>query len=102
MLKNYLKIALRTFRKNKIFSGINILGLAIGLAAFWLLALYVGNELSYDDYHVNAKGVFRVAQHLNWDGGKLNLAPTPEPLATALRTDCPEIQETVRLDAEGG
>src|SRR6185295_15353906 len=102
MFKNYLKIALRTIRRNKIFSGINILGLAIGLAAFWLISLYIANELSYDNYHVNAKHIFRVAQHLNWNGGKLNMVPTPAPLAAALKADYPEIQETVRLDAEGG
>ncbi|MEP7141466.1 MAG: ABC transporter permease [Ferruginibacter sp.] len=102
MIKNYFIVAIRTFRRNKIFSGINILGLAIGLAAFWLIALYVGNELSYDNYHANANRIFRVAQHLTWEGGKLNLAPTPPPFAPALKADYPEIQETVRFDAEGG
>ncbi len=102
MLKNYFKIAWRSLRKHKVFSIINISGLAIGLAAFWMITLYVADELSYDDYNVNASRIFRVAPHLNWDGGNLNLAPTSAPFAPALKSDYPEIQEVVRIDPEGG
>lgn len=102
MLKNYFKIAWRSLRKHKIFSIINISGLAIGLAAFWMITLYVADELSYDDYHANASRIFRLAQHLNWDGDDLHLAPTSDPFAPALKSDYPEIQEAVRIDPEGG
>lgn len=102
MLKNYFKIAWRSLRKHKVFSIINISGLAIGLAAFWMITLYVADELSYDDYNVNAGRIFRVAQHLNWDGGNLHLAPTSAPFAPTLKNDYPEVQEAVRIDAEGG
>src|SRR6188508_3272218 len=102
MIKNYFTVAWRTFRRNKIFSGINVVGLAIGLAAFWLIALYVAYELSYDNFHAKGKRIFRVAHHLKWNGGKLDLAPTPPPMADALKADYPEIEETVRFDPEGG
>ena len=54
MLKNYLKIAWRNIVKNKLFSFINIAGLAIGLCCFTLIALFVLDELSYDRYNKKA------------------------------------------------
>ncbi len=102
MLKNYLKIAFRNLQKNKIFSMINILGLTIGLTAFWLITLYVADELSFDRYHQNADRIYRVVQHAKWDGGKFDLTGTSAPFAPALKNDYPEIEETVRFDLEGG
>jgi len=102
MLKNYFIIAIRNIRRNKTFSGITILGLAIGLAAFWMIALYIADETTYDSYHEKADRIYRIAQHMNWDGSSLNLAPTAPPMAPSLKSDYPEIQETVRIDAEGG
>src|SRR3954469_15850484 len=102
MLKNYFIVAFRNLVRHKIFSLINIGGLAIGLAAFWMITLYVGNEISYDKYHVNADRIFRVVQHASWDGGKLNAAVTVAPLAPALRNECPEVLATTRFDMEGG
>ncbi len=48
MFRNYFKTAWRNLKRNKVYAAINIGGIAIGLAAFWLIALYVGDELSYD------------------------------------------------------
>ena len=48
MIRNYFKTAWRNLQRNKIYAAINISGIAIGLAAFWLIALYVSDELSYD------------------------------------------------------
>jgi len=59
MLKNYLLIAWRNITKNKVFSFINIAGLAIGLACFTLIALYVVDELSYDRYNEKASRIYR-------------------------------------------
>jgi putative ABC transport system permease protein len=102
MFKNYIKIAFRNLQKNKVFSLVNIAGLTIGLAAFWLIALYVADELSFDRYHENANQIYRVVQHANWDGGKFDLTGTSAPFAPALKNDFPQIQETVRFDIEGG
>ncbi len=60
MFKNYFKTAIRNFRKNKTFSFINIIGLAIGLTCFVLIAVFVFDELSYDRYPVDAKNIYRV------------------------------------------
>ncbi len=102
MIKNYIKITFRNLQKNKVFSLINISGLTIGLAAFWLIALFVADELSFDRYHENADRIYRVVQHAKWDGGKFDLTGTSAPFAPALKNDFPEIKEAVRFDMEGG
>ena len=60
MVKNYFKIALRNFLKNKAFSLINIMGLAIGMASCLLIMQYVSFELSYDRFHQNADDLYRL------------------------------------------
>ncbi|HZY79380.1 MAG TPA: ABC transporter permease [Cyclobacteriaceae bacterium] len=102
MLLSYFTVALRNLLRHKLFSLINIGGLAVGLAAFWMLALYVGNELSFDRYHEKADRIFRIAQHAQWDGGNFNGAVTQVPYAAAMKADFPEVEEAVRIDAEGG
>jgi putative ABC transport system permease protein len=84
------------------FSVINIGGLALGLAATWFIALHVGHELSYDRYHENSNRIFRIAQHAQWDGGAFNGAITPVPYGATMKADFPEVEEFVRIDAEGG
>jgi putative ABC transport system permease protein len=102
MLLNYFKNAWRNLQKHKIYAGINIAGMAIGLTAFWLIALYVGDEMSYDRQFANADNIYRIAQHATWDGGSFDIVPTAPPLATALQTNFPEVETTARLDIEGG
>ncbi|MFC0514989.1 ABC transporter permease [Mucilaginibacter angelicae] len=102
MLRNYIKIAWRNLIKHKVFSFINIFGLATGIAAFWLISLYVVDEWSYDRYNLKANRVFRVVQHGTWNGGKFNLAVTSPPYAPALKNDYAEVEDAIRIDAEGG
>src|SRR5580658_6640088 len=102
MLKSYLRVALRNLRKNKIYSVINIAGLAVGLAIFWLMGLYIADELSYDRASPNADHIYRVVQSGSWSGGSFKLAITPPPFAPALKKDYPEIEAAARVDMEGG
>ena len=102
MLSNYFKVALRNLLRSKIYSAINISGMAIGLAAFWLIALYVADELSFDRYHGNASRIYRVAHHARWEGGEMHLAATSAPFANALKTEFPEILQATRVLREGG
>ncbi|MCK8492713.1 ABC transporter permease [Spirosoma sp. RP8] len=102
MLRNYLKITVRTLWKNKLFSGLNVVGLGIGMAAVWLMVLYVVDELSYDRFHAKADRIVRVVQHAQWSGGNLNLAVTSAPYAPALQADYPDVEKTVRFHPEGG
>ncbi|MEP6952076.1 MAG: ABC transporter permease [Ginsengibacter sp.] len=102
MYKNYFKSALRNLSRHKGYAAINITGLVLGLSAFWLIALYVADELSYDRYNTNADRIVRVVQHASWDGGNLNIALSSAPFAPALKTAYPEIEDAVRIDPEGG
>lgn len=99
---NDLKIAWRNLNKHRLFSLINIFGLALGLAAFWLIALYVTNELSYDRFNLKADRIFRVVQHGKWGTGRFDLAITSAPYAAALKADYPEVEDATRVDPEGG
>ena len=60
MLRSYLNIAFRSLWKNRVYSGINVVGLAVGLAACLLITLYVADELSYDRYHERPDRLHRV------------------------------------------
>ena len=71
MLRNYLLIALRNLFRNRISSLVNILGLAIGMAAFVLIIQYVRFELSYDDFHEKGDQIFRIQQD-RYDKGKIS------------------------------
>jgi putative ABC transport system permease protein len=102
MLRNYVKIAWRNLIKHKVFSFINIFGLATGIAAFWLISLYVVDEWSYDRYNLKADRIFRIVQHGTWNGGKFNLAVTSPPYAPTLKNDYAEVEDAIRIDAEGG
>ncbi len=102
MFRNYVKIALRNLWKNRVYSGINVFGLAIGLATCLLITLYVADELSYDRYHERADRIYRVVHHASWNEGKLNLAPTSAPYGPTLKQNYPEIEQAVRIVGEGG
>ena len=102
MLKNHFKTAWRNLKRNKIYSAINISGMAIGLAAAWLIALYVFDELSYDRSFANAGRIYRVAHHASWQGGSINFPLSPPSLAPAIKQKFPEIEQLVNIDPEGG
>jgi len=102
MFKNYFKTAWRNLQRNKIYAAINIGGIAIGLAACWLIILYVSDELNYDRSFANADRIYRIAQHASWQGGSMNLPITSAPFATAFKTTFPEVEDAARINLEGG
>ncbi|RIV17347.1 ABC transporter permease [Fibrisoma montanum] len=102
MLLNYLKIAVRSLWKNRVFSALNLVGMGIGIAAVGLMTLYIAHELSYDRFHANADRIVRVVHYASWPTGNLQIAPTSAPYAKALQTDYPDIEKTVRIHPEGG
>ncbi len=102
MFRNYVKIAFRNLWKNRVYSGINVFGLAVGLATCLLITLYVADELSYDRHHKRADRIYRVVHHASWDQGNLNLAPTSAPYGPTLKQNYPEIEQAVRIVPEGG
>ena len=97
MIKNYLTVAVRNIARNKTFSAINILGLAIGMACCILILLYVQDELSYDQHHEHAHRIYRVAAEGKVAGTMRQFAITPFPMGPALVRDYPEVIKAVRF-----
>jgi len=98
MLKNYLKVALRNLLKHKVYSFINILGLAVGIAASVLIALYIFDELSYDRFHVNADRTYRVvADWSNKGDSRIHQLGTPSVLARTIRGMYPQVESLVQI-----
>jgi putative ABC transport system permease protein len=100
MIKNYLKIAGRNIIKNKLFSIINIMGLAIGLACSMLILLWVQDELSFDKFHTNHATIYRVLQHMPFTE-ETTWAINQGPLAQALEDEVPEVEMAVRTSRIG-
>jgi putative ABC transport system permease protein len=101
MLKNYLIIALRSISRNKAFSAINVLGLALGIACCLLIALFVRDELSYDRHFSKADRIYRIGF-----AGQLNQEPLDYPMAGApvgqqLKADFPEVEAFTRIRLDG-
>jgi putative ABC transport system permease protein len=102
MIKNYLKTAWRNLRKNKMYSVINITGLAIGLACCLAIGLFVADEFSYDKFHKNYRNIYRVVETQKQADGIYNVAVTPGPLALALSKDFPEVKQATRIGNMNG
>lgn len=102
MIKNYLLIAFRNIRKNTAFSFINILGLAIGMAACLLIIQYVVFELSYDNFHTKKERIYRVHQD-RYDKGKLSTRWAAGAFAAGntFKNAFPEVEEYVKVVKHG-
>lgn len=96
MLYNYVKLAFRNLRRQAFFSGINIAGLAVGLAACWLLGLYVLYEHHYDRFLPASDRICAVALDLKTQQGEGRTTNTPPPLGPRLAADFPEIEMVAR------
>jgi putative ABC transport system permease protein len=97
MFKNYFKTALRNSMKNKTFSFINIIGLAIGLTCFVLIAVFVFDELSYDRYVANAKDIYRVNLSVTGNGDVAVYPNVDYAVGEGMKNAFPEIKDFTRL-----
>lgn len=102
MFKTYLISAWRNLLKNRVFSLINIAGLAIGIGCFILIGNYVLDELSYDRWIPQAKNIYRVDVDIVLGGSELNLAVSSDPMGPTLKQDYPQVKEYVRLYGSSG
>ncbi|WP_161889104.1 ABC transporter permease [Pontibacter russatus] len=97
MLKNNLKMAWRNLMRHKLFSLINISGLALGLTCSILIMLWVRDELSFDRFHAKGDQLYRVMEVQHYPGADdLMIDATPGPLAEALEQEIPEVIHAVR------
>jgi putative ABC transport system permease protein len=98
MLRNYFKIAVRSLKKNKGYSVINILGLVIGIAFSCMLYIYVNNELSYDSFHKKADHIYRALTIDKRDPANVRrYGVTVPPMGPELVNNYPEVVDMVRL-----
>src|ERR1700712_2674706 len=102
MVKNYFKIAWRNILRHKAYSGINIFGLAIGIASCLLILQYVSFELSYENFQVNKDRVYRVQQD-RYDNGKLSTqwAAGAYAVGNSFKEAIPEIEDYVKVVQTG-
>jgi putative ABC transport system permease protein len=103
MFRNYLKVAIRNIIRHKGYSFINIAGLAVGMACFILIALWVKDELSYDKFHLNADRLYLVTDYEKYtDGDELNFSVNPPELGPTLIREYPEIIDAARFKSRPG
>ncbi|MBU2491783.1 MAG: ABC transporter permease [Bacteroidetes bacterium] len=93
MFQNYFKIAIRNIKRHKVFSFINIFGLALGMACCVLILLWVQDEISYDKFHVNGENIYRLVV----SDGERNGSSSPWALAQTLKKDFPEFLKGTRF-----
>ncbi|HWA32638.1 MAG TPA: ABC transporter permease, partial [Cyclobacteriaceae bacterium] len=97
MLKNNLKIAIRSILKHKFFSAINILGLVIGMTCCLFIFVYILDEISYDKFHYDHENLYRVALHGRISGQEIHTTTSSLPLAPTMKEEIPGIEAAVRL-----
>lgn len=97
MLQNYLKIALRNLQRNKVYSFINIFGLALGVACCLLLTLYIQDELSYDKHHKDLDNIYRIVTQFESDRGVDKQGSCSPPIAPTLMEEVSEVESATRV-----
>ncbi len=97
MIKNYLKIAWRNLVRNKTYSLINIVGLAIGLSCFLLISLYVLDELSYDKFNTNADRIYRINSDIRFGGNEMKIAESSDMTGQIMKKDYPQVEQYTRI-----
>lgn len=98
MLRNYINIAFRSLLKNKVFSFINIFGLAIGMAAFLFIIQYVRFERSYESYNPHADNLYRITiDFYNQGEYVVTDCETHAPMGPLIKDKLPEAQNFVRM-----
>ncbi|SEL54138.1 ABC transporter permease [Parapedobacter koreensis] len=96
MLKNYFKTAWRSFRKNKLYSFVNIVGLTTGLAACMLIGIYIWNEVTYDRFHEKADRIVRVTSDMSRSGSERQFAQTGTKVGPEFKRTFPQVERYVR------
>jgi putative ABC transport system permease protein len=101
MLQNYIKIAVRNLFRHKVYSFINVIGLAVGMTSFFLIFLYVRFETSYDNFHSKADRIYRIVADVQTPSETDPIGITTAPIAVNIKKDFPEVEEAVRLGRDG-
>jgi putative ABC transport system permease protein len=97
MLRNYFKTAFRSLIKQKIYSGINVIGLAVSITACLLIVLYVKHELSYDNFFPGADKIYKLGLERKYPNHATFYSVVPHSFAKAIQQDFPEVDKTMHL-----
>ncbi|MFK7971266.1 MAG: ABC transporter permease [Bacteroidia bacterium] len=101
MLKHYLTIALRTIKRYPVHTGIQLLGLGLGIAAFLLIVLFVEDNTGYDHYHEKMDRIGRLSNEMKLAGKHDKIAVTAIAPGPTMKTDYPEVEDAVRFMSAG-
>lgn len=97
MIKNYVLVLIRNFKRNTIYAAINILGLAIGLACCIDIGFYIHHEMNFDRLHQNGDRIYRILRETGDSDNRIFTISCPSPLGAAIRENLPGISKVVRL-----
>src|SRR6476660_8882067 len=97
MFRNYLKTAFRNLLKNKFYTSINIIGLAVGLATCLLILLYVLDELSFDKYNKNANRIYRVNNEIKFGDNYFDGVQGSVLMGSTMVKEFPQVEQYTRL-----
>lgn len=97
MLKNYWKIAIRNIMRSKGFSFLNITGLTLGMASATLILLWIQHETSFDRWHAKDARLYELMTNHFADGKLGTGVNTPEIMPPAIKKDCPEVEDVMRV-----
>ncbi len=101
MMLNYLKVAIRNFNRNRLYSSINVFGLALGMALCLTISFWVQRELSYDNFHKKADRIYRLERTLFRDNAFSRWPITSYLYRDGLIDDFPEIENATRIWRRG-
>ncbi len=101
MFYNLIKYSLRSFRRQRSYIIINVIGLSIGIACSLFIAFFIINETGFDRFNTKHKRIFRVIQRNNYDGHDFTAAYCPAILGPALQKEIPEIEGFLRMFRRG-
>ena len=101
MIKNFFKITFRNLWRHKGFSIINILGLAVGMAACFLIFLYVSFEKSYDSFHSKSANIYRLVTDVKTPSETIHAGITSWPMGPNIKADFPEVEAATRVQRTG-
>ncbi|MBI3219621.1 MAG: ABC transporter permease [Bacteroidetes bacterium] len=97
MIRNYLKIAIRSLLKQRVYTTINVLGLAVSIAACVLILLYVSHELSYDKFFPEGARVYKMVLERKYPNHKTYYSVVPHSFAKSIQQDFPEVERVMHL-----
>lgn len=97
MFRNYFKIALRHLLKNRLYTGVNLLGLVVGITSCLLIGLYIQHELSFDRFHQRAERIVRVTEEYNFGDNVTRVAVTGTKVGPQFKRTFPEVTAYARL-----